>query len=295
MTDDEEVALVVVKLLERLDMNDTSFEEMYKSAWENESSKPKESFQTHGKRKVVYEAYKSNLVGTPSSLSARHADDKDTDKMRKKTSDSSKKVKTTHKNAAKKSNEPRIRVTALKPSDFTFPIPQSTKKATTLNLRSKVIEDQWMDSLCGQNGWYQTHIIDVIVNDARAAYQLAPIILRRGGHHEVLTCNWLWNRSFLGKAIWLLVTNDDDKYFNKVANPATEYMNDLIGTREPEKSTLWSDIAALKNVEMSVRWPHIVHTYFPRTSAVNKACFGCSEWSPAFDEQSPTTYKLCQF
>eukprot|EP00112_Aurelia_sp_Birch-Aquarium-sp1_P015902 Seg3562.6 transcript_id=Seg3562.6/GoldUCD/mRNA.D3Y31 product="Gastrula zinc finger protein XlCGF52.1" protein_id=Seg3562.6/GoldUCD/D3Y31 len=221
--DDVEEAVLIHGLLQRMDEDDASFEDMYKRAWMHEDEKDEVAEAEEDVKHALFSFEK-----------------------KKKTSED-RKGRRRQKNV---SFLKKPTTGLLKSGDFKYHLPPSVKCAAKV---TRVTEDQWMDSLCGQGGWYQTHMIDVIVNDARAAYQLAPIILRRGRHHEVLTCHWLWNRAFLGKTIWLLVTTDTDKYFDKSANPATEYLNDLIGNREPEKSTLWADVCTVKNVEMSVR------------------------------------------
>ena len=87
---------------------------------------------------------------------------------------------------------------------------------------------------------YPVHNFEVWTINAAGAYKIAPMILERGSHHNINAVHWLWNRQLLGSQIWLQCRVDDTKIFGKpdVVNPVTKYMDDLIGTREPEKNRM---------------------------------------------------------
>ena len=105
---------------------------------------------------------------------------------------------------------------------------------------------------CPQNYQvYPIHNFEVWTKNAAGAYKIAPMILDRGSHENIIGVHWLWNKRLLGKQIWLQCKTDDTKFFRKeLENPVTKFMEDVIGKRQPEKSECWSAISALKNVEL---------------------------------------------
>eukprot|EP00112_Aurelia_sp_Birch-Aquarium-sp1_P012499 Seg2628.7 transcript_id=Seg2628.7/GoldUCD/mRNA.D3Y31 product="hypothetical protein" protein_id=Seg2628.7/GoldUCD/D3Y31 len=95
---------------------------------------------------------------------------------------------------------------------------------------------------------YPVHHGEVWTRDAKAAYHIAPMIVNRGAHHDIITVHWLWNKSFIGRQIWLKVVTDTSRFWNGL-NPMTCFMEDVIGKQEPEKTRCWESITAVKNVE----------------------------------------------
>ena len=62
---------------------------------------------------------------------------------------------------------------------------------------------------------YPIHNFEVWTKNAAGAYKVAPMILDRGSHHNIIGVHWLWNKRLLGKQIWLQCKTDDTKFFGK--------------------------------------------------------------------------------
>ena len=94
------------------------------------------------------------------------------------------------------------------------------------------------------------HNLEVFTRDAAGAYEVAPTILQNGRHYNILKVKWIWNKSILGRQIWLKIETDDDKFFtSKAVDPATAYVSDCFGDRPERARKCWDAVESVKNVE----------------------------------------------